>query len=226
MARAYFPLFFDQYIHQLSVLDDASAGRLFKAVLRYAKWGEVPDLPGMEKVVWAGFRNDIDTSIERYEYRCMVNAANGAKGGRPRLEQYPEKPNGFDSPQTGATQRQYKAEEYKADESKAEEEKKEKGKRKTPSKQNQKKEQAEKEEQAEEKKEEEEEVNPHTLMTPSQMRPVQMSAHQRRKWAEQVYGKPWDEISIEDKQKFYTAILCDDISWDKREKAGLVEPVG
>lgn len=90
MARAYFPLFFDQYLSLCTNLSDDETGRLFRAMLMYAKEGIELGLGDREGVVWPLIRRDIDSSKQAYQRRCEINAANGRKGGRRRLEEAEE----------------------------------------------------------------------------------------------------------------------------------------
>ena len=92
MARAYFPLYFDQYISLVTNLNDEEAGRLFRAMLFYAKDGMELGLGMREAVVWPLIQRDIDNSRQAYLRRCAANAENGRKGGRKPEE----KPNESD----------------------------------------------------------------------------------------------------------------------------------
>jgi len=71
---------FEEVIEPLS---DEERGRLFLAMLRYAKDGTVPSFDGNERFVWATARQGID----REEEFCRQKRENGSHGGRPRKNQ-------------------------------------------------------------------------------------------------------------------------------------------
>lgn len=71
-------------------LSDAEKGRLFVMMLCYADSGEEPaDFAGNERFVWPAAKQWIDlTYSENAKQR-----ENGKKGGRPKTQENPEKPN-------------------------------------------------------------------------------------------------------------------------------------
>ena len=81
MARAYFRLFFDQYIPLMEALRDEERGRLFWGMMRYAQEESTPNLPGNERFVWPFIKEDIDRDKLAYARKCATNAENGRKGG-------------------------------------------------------------------------------------------------------------------------------------------------
>ena len=86
MARAYFRLFFDQYIPLVEALSNEERGRLFWGMMRYAQEERTPDLPGNEHFVWAFIKEDIDRDRLAYLRKCARNAENGRKGGLKKQE--------------------------------------------------------------------------------------------------------------------------------------------
>lgn len=87
-------------IETIDLLTDAEAGRLFKAILRYAGGQEnQAELPGQEKLVFGMLRAQIDRDRASYAEKSAANRENGKKGGRPRKPsgflKNPEKANGF-----------------------------------------------------------------------------------------------------------------------------------
>lgn len=75
----------------ISPLENDEIGRLFLGMLNYAKTGEEPaDFPGNERFIWPVAKRDIDNASEWNE-TCR---ANGMKGGRPRKNPFPDKPEG------------------------------------------------------------------------------------------------------------------------------------
>ena len=47
-------------VQSIEPLDDAERGRLFSAMLAYAKSGQVPELPGNERFIWPTAKLYID----------------------------------------------------------------------------------------------------------------------------------------------------------------------
>ena len=86
MARAYFRLFFDQYIPLMEALRDEERGRLFWGMMRYAQEERTPNLPGNERFVWPFIKEDIDRDRLAYIRKCAQNAENGRKGGLKKQE--------------------------------------------------------------------------------------------------------------------------------------------
>ena len=90
MARAYFRLFYDQYLPLMSRLSFEEAGRLFVGTLRYLKEEIEPDLPGAEGIVWPLLKEDIDRDKQAYEVTCARNAANSRKKQEKQSDTHPE----------------------------------------------------------------------------------------------------------------------------------------
>ena len=86
MARAYFRLFFDQYIPLVEALSDEERGRLFWGLMRYAQEERTPNFPGNERFVWPFIKEDIDRDKLAYIRKCNSNAENGRKGGVKKQE--------------------------------------------------------------------------------------------------------------------------------------------
>lgn len=95
LARGF--LLYKDYINPVSKMSDEAAGRLFKAILAYVNEQTMPELGETEDTAFCFIKAQLDISIEAYKERCAVNAANGAKGGRPKKataeDENPEKPN-------------------------------------------------------------------------------------------------------------------------------------
>ena len=58
---------FTDFLEVVEPLSDSAAGRLFKAMLRYALHGTVPTLRGKEGVAWTVARQHMDREAEAYE---------------------------------------------------------------------------------------------------------------------------------------------------------------
>lgn len=82
LARGF--LLYKDYINPVSKMSDEAAGRLFKAILAYVNEQPMPELAETEDTAFCFIKAQLDISIEAYKERCAVNAANGAKGGRPK----------------------------------------------------------------------------------------------------------------------------------------------
>lgn len=75
-------VFYISYYEAISELDEKTQIQLFKAICKYALYGELPELSGVEKAIFALIKPTVDANEQRY--------INGKKGGRPK------KNNGFD----------------------------------------------------------------------------------------------------------------------------------
>ena len=88
MAICYVKAYFD-WIEQTAALSDAERGRLFIAILEYARSGLEPKLDGREGILFPVFRAQLD----RDSKRSAASSENGKKGGRPKTKQNLAKPN-------------------------------------------------------------------------------------------------------------------------------------
>ncbi len=64
---------FEEYIQ---VLDDGEKGRLFAAMLAYARDGQEPELPGNERFLWPVARQQLKNAAAQYQKVCAANSAN------------------------------------------------------------------------------------------------------------------------------------------------------
>lgn len=64
---------FTDFAEDITELNDSEKGRLFQAMLDYAKTGTAPDLRGNEKYVWPTAKKNIDKQKESYEEVCRTN---------------------------------------------------------------------------------------------------------------------------------------------------------
>ena len=116
MSLSYVKLFADTS-GAVDLLSDAEAGRLFKAIL-HGIAGEVDELPGQEKLVYAMLKAQFERDSEAYDRFSDKQRENGKKGGRPK------KPSGFlENPKNptvfSETQKsQYKDKDYNKDKEK------------------------------------------------------------------------------------------------------------
>lgn len=85
MALTYIKIFVD-CLDAIEPLDDGERGRLFTALLQYARTGEVPGLQGNERFLFPMLRSQLDREAAAYESVCATNRINGAKGGWARAQ--------------------------------------------------------------------------------------------------------------------------------------------
>lgn len=79
MAKCYVKAFFD-WIEQTAALEDDERGRLFIAILEYARSGIAPDLAGRESILFPVFKSQVDRDLES----SAAYAENGKKGGKAK----------------------------------------------------------------------------------------------------------------------------------------------
>lgn len=79
MAKCYVKAFFD-WIEQTEALEDDERGRLFVAILEYARSGIAPDLAGRESILFPVFKSQVDRDLEN----STAYAENGKKGGKTK----------------------------------------------------------------------------------------------------------------------------------------------
>lgn len=68
------------FLEVIDPLNDGERGRLFTAMLEYAKTGTMPEFKGNERFIWPMVKQTIDRTRAESE-RLTVN---GSKGGRPK----------------------------------------------------------------------------------------------------------------------------------------------
>lgn len=81
------PLFTSDYIAMAEILQFAMErfGQLILALMYYTTDGTMPDnLPSDISMMFAIYQRKIDAAREKYKDKCIINAENGSKGGRPR----------------------------------------------------------------------------------------------------------------------------------------------
>ena len=71
----YLKVFVD-FAKDMEGLTDTEAGRLFRAMLKYADTDEELNLRGAEKILWPVARKAIDNQREAYAHQCAVNKQN------------------------------------------------------------------------------------------------------------------------------------------------------
>ena len=82
MGKCYVKAYYD-WIEQTAALSDAERGRLFIAILEYARTGIPPELEGAESILFPVFR----TMLDRDDDLSAERARNGTKGGKRKQVQ-------------------------------------------------------------------------------------------------------------------------------------------
>ncbi len=88
MDKNSFLIYLD-YEEQFNLLNNEEIGILMRAIIKYEKTREIPQLEGMVKMAFSFIRTQLDRDREKYNKKCEKNKENGLRGGRPK------KPNGF-----------------------------------------------------------------------------------------------------------------------------------
>lgn len=95
MDKSSFLIYLD-YEEQFNLLTDEQIGQLMRAIIKYEKTREIPQLNGIVKMAFSFIKTQLDRDREKYETRCEKNRENAKKGGRPRKNQKDNlKANGF-----------------------------------------------------------------------------------------------------------------------------------
>lgn len=89
------------YLEWLRTMEDAQLNngersRLIDAIVTYADKGTTPTLPRLLMAIFSPIKATLDRDADKYHAKVETNRENGKKGGRPKTQQNPEKPNGFD----------------------------------------------------------------------------------------------------------------------------------
>ncbi len=80
---------FEEYIQ---ALDDGEKGRLFAAMLAYARDGQEPELPGNERFLWPVARQQLKNAAAQYQKVCAANSANARRRGGVPPQSRPTRP--------------------------------------------------------------------------------------------------------------------------------------
>ena len=68
-----------QFTSAIDTLTDAERGRLFTAMLEYARTGAAPDLSGSERGAWGPVKAVVDKQRAAFERRSVTNRKNVTK---------------------------------------------------------------------------------------------------------------------------------------------------
>jgi hypothetical protein len=94
MEVTYIKVFID-LLDAMEPFGDAERGRLFTAMLEYARTGEVPQLGGNERYLFPMIKAQLDRDREALQSRARLNSENGKLGGRPKKAKESEKSERF-----------------------------------------------------------------------------------------------------------------------------------
>lgn len=86
MDKNSFLIYLD-YEEQFNLLTDEQIGQLMRAIMKYEKTGEQPELNGMVKMAFSFIKTQLDRDRKKYKDKCEKNRENAKKGGRPRKNQ-------------------------------------------------------------------------------------------------------------------------------------------
>lgn len=71
-------------------------GEMITAIFRYSSENVIPDFDSRSmSVIFKRFKDTLDRDRVKWDNKCKVNRENGKKGGRPKTQNNPTKPNGF-----------------------------------------------------------------------------------------------------------------------------------
>ena len=71
----YMQIYFDD-LDALAPLSDEECGRLLRALLKYGRTAEEPELTGNERFLYPAFKAKIDSGFSEYEKKCEQNKRN------------------------------------------------------------------------------------------------------------------------------------------------------
>lgn len=90
-----FILYYDQF-SELEFLNMEERGEMISAIFRYSTENVIPEFDSRSMaLIFKRFRDTLDRDRIKWENKCKVNKENGSKGGRPKTQNNPTKPNGF-----------------------------------------------------------------------------------------------------------------------------------
>ena len=73
--------------HTVKLLDDETAGKLFKHILAYVNDENPADSNPIVQIAFEPIKQSLKRDLKKYETRVQRNKVNGAKGGRPKKTQ-------------------------------------------------------------------------------------------------------------------------------------------
>lgn len=67
----------------LDLLSNDQIAQLFLTIRDYVLGRDIPELDQVTSIAFLPIKNQLDRDAKKYEAKCLVNAQNGKKGGRP-----------------------------------------------------------------------------------------------------------------------------------------------
>ena len=116
-------IIYTKYEEQISLLSDAQAGVLFRALFCYQTEKTLPQMDSMTNIVFTVIRQQIDFDNQKYLDICEARRVAGSQGGRPSKSlgnkgNKPKKANGFENEEekaNGFSEKQTKAKKAESD---------------------------------------------------------------------------------------------------------------
>lgn len=85
MSRKKSFVLYCENLEQVSLLSDTQAGKLFKALMRYADSGETPEFSnGLLQMAFSFMSAQIRRDLDKWEETCQIRSEVGKKGGAPK----------------------------------------------------------------------------------------------------------------------------------------------
>lgn len=79
MDKNSFLIYLD-YQEQFELLTDEQAGQLIKAIIKYEKTGEIPELDGMIKMAFSFIKTQLDRDREKWQEEKQKRSEAGKRG--------------------------------------------------------------------------------------------------------------------------------------------------
>lgn len=79
MDKNSFLMYLD-YQEQFELLTDEQAGQLIKAIIKYEKTGEIPELDGMIKMAFSFIKTQLDRDREKWQEEKQKRSEAGKRG--------------------------------------------------------------------------------------------------------------------------------------------------
>ena len=77
---------FTDFLEVMDPLTNEEAGRLYRAMLAYAKDGSEPELSGNERFLWTVAKQHINREVAAYKTKVEADSKNGRKGAAIRWQ--------------------------------------------------------------------------------------------------------------------------------------------
>jgi hypothetical protein len=88
-------ILYKSFYNPIKILSDEDMGKLFRAIMEYQIDGTEPATDSPIYMPFAFMKNQFRVDREKYDKIIAQNQTNGLKGGRPKTQNNPTKPNGY-----------------------------------------------------------------------------------------------------------------------------------